>query len=1217
MNQNMRLVTAWFLLATASIGLAQPPADEKVFLTPEQAAVDPDFPIQGEYLTPADAPRQRGLQVVALGGGIFRLAIFPGGLPGAGWDRTPPQIIDEEERSTVEDLIESLHFVKTARQSPTLGAAPPEGAIVLFDGTPGALHKHWEPGARLTADGLLLAGATSRERFQDYTVHLEFRTPYMPASRGQKRGNSGVYHQGRYETQILDSFGLKGLNNETGGIYEVRDPDLNVCLPPLSWQTYDVDFTAARYDQSGRKIVPARMTVRLNGVTVQSDVAVAAATRAAPVKDSSEPGPLHLQDHGNPVQFRNIWILPRDAEQEARRPRIAGYERFHALSENNVEGGLLLLGELGCVNCHAVGTNVKNQILTKRGPILSSVGSRVRPEWMLKFLADPHAVKPGTTMPDLLSGWEEAARDQAVLALTHFLASTGTLRNVNPDRKSVVAGEKLFHSIGCVACHAPQQGGQVPQATTVPLVDLPAKYSIPSLAQFLMDPHAVRDSGRMPSLHLEKAESEQLAHYLLRQGLETLPPNVRYTVYEGRWEKIPDFDQLPPVAQGVCVGFDLSVAKKTKNFGIRFEGYLVGTPKGAQVFALGSDDGARLSIDGEPVIDTDGIHPLSMVEKTGRFEERDVHTVRLDYFEAAGDEELVVLMGRQGSPLEDFASLLQLSPNADSGADDQKNAAPAARFRVDSRLVSQGRELFASLGCANCHELKQGDQPVRSTLAARPLEQVNPQAGCLSPHPVSAPQRPLPRYDLVARQRRDLSAVCDGHSDSPSPSSEQVIQRTMTAFNCYACHERQGQGGPEPGRNELFLSTQPEMGDEGRVPPPLNGVGDKLQDRWLQTVLDKGSRNRPYMLTRMPRFGTRNVGHLASAFIALDRHEEARPAEFEEPLHRVKSAGRQLVGNSGLACIKCHTFGDKQATGIQAISLTEMTSRIREDWFLRYLLDPARYRPGTRMPTGFPNGVAVVRDVYNGDPDRQVTAIWTYLTDGRQAGYPEGLVAKTIELIPESQPIIYRNFIEGLSPRGIAVGYPEKVNLAWDANELCLRLIWHDRFLDASLHWTGRGIGAQHPLGDHILPLEPVLPFAQLASRETPWPGTSPREQPGYQFLGYTLNKKGQPTFSYRTPLATITDFPEPVPRNEHEGTLRRTFTVTESPPGTDLYFRAAVGDTIRETADGYRVNNALTIRIQGGGAPFLRTLDGRQELIVPVPIGPAGTTTFTQEILW
>ncbi|MCP4452308.1 MAG: DUF1080 domain-containing protein, partial [Planctomycetes bacterium] len=193
------------------------------------------------------------------------------------------------------------------RRSPTLGAKAPKRAVVLFDGSSS---ERWENGK--VANGYLLAtGCTSKPRFSDYKLHLEFRTPYMPAAQGQGRGNSGVYHSGRWETQILDSFGLEGRDNECGGIYSVSKPRLNMCLPPLAWQTYDVDFTAAKFDASGKRIAWARITVELNGVLVHQDLELAKDfTTAAPLNSSLKgpEGPIYIQNHGNPVVFRNIWV---------------------------------------------------------------------------------------------------------------------------------------------------------------------------------------------------------------------------------------------------------------------------------------------------------------------------------------------------------------------------------------------------------------------------------------------------------------------------------------------------------------------------------------------------------------------------------------------------------------------------------------------------------------------------------------------------------------------------------------------------------------------------------------------------------------------------------------------------------------------------------------------------------------------------------------------
>lgn len=307
------------------LGAAQKPAG---VLDPAQA--DADFARQGEYAAELETPAGRmklGVQVIALGDGKFRAVFHPGGLPGDGWDKARGR---EEADGSADDPLafrtkswggritdgamtitdpagkELGKAVKVVRKSPTLGAKPPAGAVVLFDGTSGA---EFKPGK--TDGDLLTQGQTSVRRFQSCTLHMEFLLPYEPRGRGQGRGNSGVYLQGRYEVQILDSFGLAGKNNECGGIYSVADPLVNMCFPPLSWQTYDIDFTAPQFDADGRKIANARMTVRHNGVLVHDNVEIKGPTTAAPFKESPEPGPLYLQDHGHPVRFRNIWVVPK------------------------------------------------------------------------------------------------------------------------------------------------------------------------------------------------------------------------------------------------------------------------------------------------------------------------------------------------------------------------------------------------------------------------------------------------------------------------------------------------------------------------------------------------------------------------------------------------------------------------------------------------------------------------------------------------------------------------------------------------------------------------------------------------------------------------------------------------------------------------------------------------------------------------------------------
>ncbi|MGB1708829.1 MAG: hypothetical protein ACPHF4_13445, partial [Rubripirellula sp.] len=324
--------------------------------------------------------------------------------------------------------------------------------------------------------------------------------------------------------------------------------------------------------------------------------------------------------------------------------------------------------------------------------------------------------------------------------------------------------------------------------------------------------------------------------------------------------------------------------------------------------------------------------------------------------------------------------------------------------------------------------------------------------------------------------------------------------------------------------------------------------------------------------------------------------------------------GRQMVGSKGLACVSCHTYGKFKSTGIQAIALDTMTQRIREDWFHRYLPDPQKYRPGTRMPTGYPEGKSTVTNVYGGDRDLQLAAMWAFLKKGANGGVPEGIVNGMIELKADDKPVIYRNFIEGVTPRGIAVGYPERANLCWDANRMALAVVWQDRFIDASKHWEGRGQGNQTPLGGNVTMFEKVTPVAVLEDLDAAWPDGAPKER-GYRFSGYRLDKQGRPTFRYRFADAEVEDTPLPV-AGDFSGTFNRNIKVTPTgrQSNSGIYFRAGAGN-IQSLDDGwFLLNDTHRIRLTtSGDKPLVRKVSGGSEILVPVN----GPTTITQEIVW
>lgn len=878
-----------------------------------------------------------------------------------------------------------------------------------------------------------------------------------------------------------------------------------------------------------------------------------------------------------------------------------------------------LLAELHCTSCHRAPASLETRLISARAPDLAGVGSRLTADHLRRFLLDPSATKPGTAMPDLLAGRTLAAREAAAEDLVHYLASLRVSPEppaVETDPLHLQTGEELFHSVGCVACHPAERAasdGLEKAAGGVPLTDLPSRMRVEHLTRFLLDPQVVRPSGRMPKLGLSRSEAESIAQYLLREqaegeGRQMVIEGLKTSYYEfpgGGLQSVLQLLEMTPKARFTTRGFAIEKRERNDFFGFVFRGRLRVEQAGKYRFFTNSDDGSLLWIGDQIVVNNDGVH--GGVERTGEIELTvGDHPIQVGYFENAGGEHLRVAWqppgGKKGEiPVESLLHVgLVMRPPGDE---------PLA---IDATRRERGRELFESLGCASCHsrgDLPRAEQPPTKVPALAALSGRR-REGCLDEKATPG----VPRYSLSGDQRNTLFRILGKLPRGPLEPEEKV-RRRLAVLNCIQCHERDGRGGPEASRLPYFHPTvEADLGDEGRIPPTLTGVGDKLRLPWMEQVLRGEGVARPYMATRMPAFGEEILEGLPELLVRVDREGPGRPETTTEALFR---DGRRLVGNQGMSCVTCHSYGQYPSLGIPALDLSTMTRRLRKDWFFRYVKNPQAFRPDTRMPAFFSDGESALDSVLDGDVEKQIEAMWTYLARGESVRIPAGLTRKGQVLVPEEEALIYRHFVQGAGPRAIAVGYPEELNLAWDSADLRPALLWRGAFIDAQKHRSGRGAGYQGPAGKDVLSLPAVVPLARLESPESPWPTTGARE-PGsdLRFRGYRLNARREPTFLYSLGKVEVAEHYHPV---VHDGTRSFRRSVEILNPGSErgVYFLLARGSLERVRPGCFRLDDRLSLGLESpvASSAILRQGDGSGELLVPV--APSGKTQIDVILEW
>ncbi len=853
--------------------------------------------------------------------------------------------------------------------------------------------------------------------------------------------------------------------------------------------------------------------------------------------------------------------------------------------------GLVLIEELNCSACHPGDPSLAGR--SRKAPRLAELASRVNPHYLEAFLRAPHAVKPGTLMPDLLSSLDEAGRKAAAASLTHFLYSLkkGEFALQAPDAVAAEHGKSLFHSRGCAACHSPRddKGAELLPRTSVPLGALEKKYSFRSLVDFLRQPHASRPSGRMPDLRLAGQDLDRIAHYLLQDT--RVPGALAYTLYRGPvWEGL-ESEKVKAERAGHVKDFALaSLGKLSQHTAIAYEGWIWITDPGRHTFFL-KWNGGSLKLDGKQILQLDPSDRRGGKSLEGAADlAAGWRKLQLTYFHTGREAQFSFEMAGPKSERQPISSALLSVSDVEIPAFEP--------LKVDAGLAARGREHFGKLGCANCHDDLR--VPPRAAAAFSKLEAGK---GCLG-----GSSGTWPRFDLSAEQRAWIGAALP-RAEQPKLPDKQQLEKTLVTFNCIACHDRAGLGGIAPERKPLFSGTQPEMGDQGRLPPPLTHLGAKLTPEGITGVLLRGKRVRGYLDAGMPQFGESNVGHLVELFGKVDALEPAAlPAAVDVPLS--KNAGHELVGVGGLSCIACHDFNGQKSGGVSAVDLVTVTERLRKNWFHLYLRDPARFHPQVIMPTYWPDGKAALPKLLGGDAAQQIEALWLYLEDGTRVRKPTGLSRQSNELRVGDVAEICR----GRSPagyRGIGVGYPERLNLAFDSEEMALRLLWKGEFANVDL-------GSFQPRGTDRVAFPQGIPFHRLKSLEDNWPykGKTSHGFPqdlGYQFRGYHLDALRRPTFLYRYGDIAVEDRFEDLRDKEGKAYFKRTLTFGAPVGQAEFHFRAATGKKI--TRDSDRSFQADSLRLRCDHPGIVREGDAG-EVLIPLTL-PQGRTVLIVEYQW
>ncbi len=761
-----------------------------------------------------------------------------------------------------------------------------------------------------------------------------------------------------------------------------------------------------------------------------------------------------------------------------------------------------------------------------------------------------------------------------LLLLSSSMASAGDpALPGNHPLTQIQAGSLLISELRCAACHTNVARNSIPEKTAPDLAEVGTRVTSAYLQRFLASPLTAHPGTTMPDVLASRPESERqkiaeaITHFLVAQSTAVAPFEPTGPVDHAQGKEL--FHSVGCVA---CHGPKDALSDSQEN------------PRNNSLADAEDDDAED---------DEESENPTRAARNAIKPMAVPLEHVAIKYnLKSLSHFLFQPLRVRSSGRMPD----MKLTPSeslAIAGYLMGEQSQPSEPLVPDAALVAAGKNHFQELNCAACHSLKGIEtSPPARLLKTGSLMTSDLTAGCLSKMPGTKSNDRSPRFDLDDNQRQAIVAAIREDAairgDIPVDSDKVAVAKTLTAFRCVACHVRDEYGGVHDAHNSFFKGSEMNLGDDGRIPPPLTLMGAKLKPTWMKKVLFDGESVRHYMVTRMPQYGSANLQHLPDLFRRLDvltgpqmiipnagsRNESERQLE-----KLIRAAGRELLGDKGANCVACHPFNGKAANVNQGIDLLTSFERLQPEWFHRYLRNPGAFRPRTVMPTAWPDGVAAFNTILEGNTDRQLEAIWYYLSLGTSAADPSGVRAVSTKIQVNDHAIVHRGRSRIAGFRGIAVGLPEKLSYAFNAETGTLSAIWQGDFI--GVNWSGQGSGDFNSANEPIA-LPQDVSFVPLADENTTWPllPTMTKEAPtnpnplypknvGYQFRGYFQDKLSIPTFQYRSGTIEIED------RSVAEGTeeqqrLKRVLQF-QSPTPQIVWFRALVGAIHRESDQVFR----------------------------------------------